>query len=65
MSQKKRYTYRCKCGKDPMRGNVQTDPEAERQLFDLLDLAWAQSHNRPGCTIASKIVEPIATKWSK
>lgn len=61
---KKRYVYRCKCGKNPMRGDVRTYPETERQLFDLLDLAWAQSHNQPGCTIASKIVEPVATKMS-
>ncbi len=55
---KKSYVYRCKCGKDPMRGFVQTDPATERQLFDILDLAWAKSHNIPGCTLASKTVKP-------
>lgn len=55
---KKRYTYRCKCGRDPMRGNVQTDPETERHVFNVLDLAWAQSHDKPGCGLASKTVYP-------
>jgi hypothetical protein len=56
---KKRYAYVCKCGKDPMRGTVQTSPEAERQIFDVLDLAWAESHNKPGCGIKSKDVRTI------
>lgn len=59
---KKSYVYRCKCRKNPMRGFVQTDPATERQLFDILDLGWAKSHNKPGCTLASKTVEPVVKK---
>lgn len=59
---KKRYAYRCECGKDPMRGTIQTSPEAEREVFNILDLAWAESHNRPGCTLKSKVVEPVEKK---
>jgi len=54
----KRYVYRCKCGKDPMRGTIKTDPNTERAIFDSLDLAWAQSHNRPGCGLQFKAVGP-------
>lgn len=59
---KKRYVYRCKCGKDPMRGDIQASPTAEAEVFKILDLGWAQSHNKPGCELASKVVEEVKRK---
>lgn len=59
---RKRYVYRCKCGKRPLRGSICTNQTAERAVFDAIDEAWAQSHNQPGCTIASKIVEVVKPK---
>jgi hypothetical protein len=56
---RKRYVYKCKCGKRPMRGSVSLKPGTDfqfQQIFDILDMAWAQDHNQPGCTLGSKTV---------
>lgn len=58
----KRYVYRCKCGKDPMRGTICTNPTAEAEVFNILDMAWAMSHNGPGCSLASKTIDPVVKK---
>ena len=59
---RKRYVYTCKCGKRPMRGAVSLKPGTDfqfQQIFDILDTAWAQDHNQPGCTLASKTVATV------
>lgn len=61
----KRYRYECKCGKNPLHGTIATGPVTERAMFEILDLAWAQSHNEPGCSIKSKVVELHAKPKAK
>ena len=59
---RKRYVYKCKCGKRPMRGAISLKPGTDlqfQQMFDILDTAWAQDHNQPGCTLASKTVTTV------
>ena len=59
---RKRYVYKCKCRKRPMRGTVSLKPGTDlqfQQMFDILDTAWAQDHNQPGCTLASKLVTTV------
>lgn len=59
---RKKYQYRCKCGLDPMKGGVRLSPgtdEQFRQFFDMLDLAWAESHNQPGCGLKDKTVVTV------
>lgn len=67
-SARKKYQYRCKCGKDPMKGSVLLSPGTDEQFhhfFDMLDLAWAESHNQPGCGLKDKAVTTIAPKDCK
>lgn len=48
-----------------MHGDIQASPTAEAEVFKILDLGWAESHNKPGCSLASKIIKPATTKRSK
>lgn len=59
---RKKYQYRCKCGLNPMEGGVRLSPGTDKQFsqfFDMLDLAWAESHNQPGCGLKDKTVTTI------
>lgn len=56
---KKRFVYKCKCGKEPLRGTFSVDPAKEAALMDCVDRAWAESHNQPGCGLKSKEVVAI------
>jgi len=59
---RKKYQYRCKCGKGPMKGGVRLSPGTDKQFsqfFDMLDLTWAESHNQPGCGLKDKTVTTI------
>lgn len=56
---KKRYIYKCKCGKRPMRGTISVNPGIDSQFqsfFDILDTTWAQDHNQPECVLVSKTI---------
>lgn len=48
------YVYTCACGKDPMRGYLKTGDWAAQLMLEMLDKAWGESHNRPGCTPPDK-----------
>lgn len=67
MSTKKRFSYRCKCRKEPMRGSFDVGPAGDKEevLVAILDESWAKSHNKPDCVTISRVIEPVPTKKPK
>ena len=58
----KRYRYECVCRKDPLYGTFRINAEREPILLGILDEGFAKSHDRPGCALKSKTIEPVERK---
>lgn len=67
MPNKKRFSYRCRCRKEPMRGSFNVGPAGDKEevLVAILDESWAKTHNKPDCVTIARVIEPVPSKKPK
>lgn len=54
---RKRYLYKCECGKRPLCGTVDGTTEQLRKVCAMLEQAWREDHAGPNFSLKSKTVE--------